>query len=104
MSAKNKFKIYTPNNAVYIINELGQIIRTDMKFSGSDTWKMQGLSHVKMNWFIPFKDITPELLKTLPLLYKNGNPQFTVRDLDYGTTREWGNTKYHGVKEISFFN
>lgn len=96
------FKIYTPYGDCYLVNDKGEITKNGNDFSGC--WKIQGLSHVKMNWYIPFGNVTQELVKNLPLLYKNGNPQFTVRDLDHGTTREWGNTKYHGIKSISFQN
>lgn len=63
-------------------------------------WVMLGLDHVKRCEFVPFIQI-PERLPTLDLLYKNGNPQWTVRDLDHGSTRVWGNTSYHGVKNIT---
>lgn len=99
---KQLFKIHRPSGSPYIVWENGDIERTDMKFTPSGNWKFLGLSHVKQNWFIPLKDITPELLSTLPLRWKNGNPQFTGRDLDHGTTREWGNTKYYGISSIEF--
>lgn len=34
------------------------------------------------------------------MLYKNGNPRYTVRDLDHGTARVWGNTKWHGIADL----
>ncbi len=99
---KTLFKIYTPYGNCYTVNELGQIGRTDMPFTPSDSWKIQGIASVKSNAFMPFNKITKENIATLQLLYKNGNPRFTVRDLDHGTTREWGNTKAHGIKSIQF--
>jgi hypothetical protein len=96
------FKIITPQLEVYTVNEKGQIGRTDMPFTPSDTWKLLGIEHVKQRWFIPFNELTEDKVKTLPLLYKNGNPQFTIRDLDHGTARTWGNTKYHGIAKIEF--
>ncbi len=66
-----------------------------MKPSGN--WKLLGIRHVYKREFIPF-DRLQEWIRSNPvLLYKNGNPMYTVRDLDYGTVREWGNTKYHGI-------
>lgn len=60
------------------------------KFSGG--WKFLGLSHVKQNWIISLQTIcnSPEILDKINLLYKNGKGQYTVRDLDHGTIREWG--------------
>lgn len=43
------------------------------------------------------------ILADLPpadLLYKNGSPRWTLSDLDHGTRRIHGNTKYHGIKSI----
>jgi hypothetical protein len=88
----------------YLINNKGCIckrehIGTPYDFSGS--WKLLGIEHVKRNHFISFevlKTWTVEQFETFEWRYKNGNPQWTVRDLDHGTTRTWGNTKYHGIK------
>ena len=94
--------IYTPYGKKYLINMKQEIIRTDMESKPSGQWKFLGFSHVKRNQFVPYDriierlKIDPEAFKT----YKNGNPQWTVRDLDHGTTREWGNTKIHGVKRV----
>lgn len=97
-----KIKIITPYYDVYLINEKGEIStkKTNWEFSGQ--WTILGIESVKSNFFIPFKDITEENLKSLQLLYKNGHPKFTVRDLDHNTTRTWGNTIWHGIKHISF--
>ena len=63
--------------------------------NGSASWVFKGLSHVKRNEFIPLHMITSGLLATMKdsgeLFYKNGKCQYTVRDTDHGTTREWGN-------------
>jgi hypothetical protein len=101
------FKIFTPYGDCYAVNELGQICKPSnigTYYGFSDGWKIQGIEHVKMNWFIPFNKLTKEIVKDLPLKYKNGNPQFTVRDLDHGTTRTWGNTKYHAIADIHFIS
>ncbi len=86
-------KILTPYGNVRTVNALGHI-------NGSDQWIMLGIEHVKRNEFIPFSEIEARL-PHLTLLYKNGNPQYTVRDRDHGTVRTWGNTKCHGIKSIS---
>lgn len=95
-------KIHTPNRDTYNIYDNGDIQRTDMQHTPSGQWKLQGIEHVKQSWFIPLSQLNELSVSRLNLLFKNGNPQFTVRDLDHGTTRVWGNTKYHGIKRIEF--
>lgn len=96
-----KLTITTPRGDRYYIHEKGEIERADgHNGRGSDTWLFLGLQHVKRREFIPLEALTPERIKSLTLLYKNGHPQYTVRDRDHGTTREWGNTHHGGVKEI----
>jgi len=86
----------------YQVNPKGEIIRMDIKgFEPSGGWIFLGLEHVKRNQFIPLADITPETVASFTT-YKNGNPQWTVRDRDHGTMRTWGNTKYHGIKRVYF--
>ena len=63
--------------------------------NGSSQWIFKGLHHVKRNDFIPRKDINQKLLDDMrvngSLWYKNGKCQYTVIDIDHGTTRMWGN-------------
>jgi hypothetical protein len=95
--------ILTPYGDHYKVDNDGNIIRTDISgFKPSGDWKCLGLEHVKRNSFIPFDEITKEFLEDFNPCWKNGNPQWTVRDLDHGTTRSWGNTKYHGIKKLWF--
>ncbi|MGD2072131.1 MAG: hypothetical protein PVG65_01410 [Candidatus Thorarchaeota archaeon] len=95
--------ILTPYGDHYKVDKNGNIIRMDIKgFEASDTWKLLGVEHVKRNEFISFNEITPEFLKNFNPCWKNGNPQWTARDLDHGTVRIWGNTKYHGIKKLWF--
>ncbi len=96
-----KMIISTPHGDQYLIHEDGQIERSDgrnLPLSGQ--WKLLGIEHVKRREFIPFADL---LAGKRPdaILYKNGNPQWTVRDNDHGAVRTWGNTKYHGIRTIS---
>lgn len=65
--------------------------------NGSENWLFIGFQHVKRSKIISRSAITPELLGDMQWCYKNGNPQWTVKDRDHGTRRTWGNTKYHGV-------
>jgi hypothetical protein len=82
----------------YRVNEAGEISRRcmDWKFSGG--WKAQGL--VQYNNFgrqvsyIPFRDWDDARLSSIDWTYKNGKPRYTLRDLDHGTTREWGEMVY----------
>lgn len=94
--------ITTPFRDTYKVNDKGQIIRTDMAFIPSDGWKFTGIRHVKKRLFIPFSELNNDLISTLDILYKNGNPQFTICDIDHGTERVWGNPKWHGIKSIHF--
>lgn len=92
--------INTPYGKRYFVNRKGDIFYDGLNPSGG--WKFLGLSHVKRREIIPFPAVWDKLEKgeKINTLWKNGKPQYTVRDLDHGTTREWGNTKYHGIKSI----
>jgi len=103
------FKIVTPHgqyltNQEYIVNEKGQLCQQcniNTAYTFSDGWKFLGIEHVKRNQFIPIETLktwTAEQFESFDWCYKNGNPQWTVRDLDHGSTRTWGNTKHHGIK------
>jgi hypothetical protein len=95
-----KLEITTPHGDRYIIHADGNIERTDLPgFKCSGQWKLIALKHVARREIIPLDMLLAGKLPA-PLLYKNGSPQWTVRDLDHGSTREWGNTKHHGVKSI----
>lgn len=85
------FTISTQNGKRYAIHSNGRIQRLDMPFTPSDSWRLLGIEHVKRREFIPFDRISPEMVASLQLAYKNGKPQYTVRDLDHGTVRIWGN-------------
>jgi hypothetical protein len=101
---KIAFRLSTPYGNHYHVTTSGNIIRLDQPdFVPSGQWSFLGLQHVKRSEFIPFADVVRMVANgTLPALsYKNGNPQFTVRDFDHGSVRVWGNTKYHGVRSLS---
>ena len=92
--------IQTPSGKRYHVNYKREIYKVGDTPSGG--WLLLGFSHVKRSDVIPFKFITPELLKGFIFCWKNGNPQWTVQDLDHGTVRQWGNTKYHGIAKAWF--
>jgi hypothetical protein len=91
-------RIATPYGRYYSVNKRGEIYYDGLKPSGG--WLLLGIEHVKRNEFIPFADIAEWMRHNPTLLYKNGNPQYTIRDRDHGTLRTWGNTKYHGIRAI----
>lgn len=102
----NTMRITTPHRDYYIVDlKTGNITQDNtfapkLRFSGG--WKFVGFVSVRSaspTVVISLKDIqdNPAILKTTEWQYKNGNPRYTVRDLDYGTTRVWGNTKHHGA-------
>ena len=93
-------ELTTPYGNRYVIHEGGDVQRTDLEgFTPSGQWRMLGLQHVKRRDFIPLSEVYARL-PSLTLLYKNGSPQYTVRDFDHGTVRVWGNTRHHGVKHL----
>ena len=93
-----KHMLYTPHGANYIIHENGDIQRTDIQgFKPSGNWKLRGLTHVKRACFVPFPQCFDNRALPFPLKWKNGNPAWTVVDMDHGTRRVLGNTRYHGV-------
>lgn len=74
----------------------------ESKFSNTANWKFKAFTHVKRNDRISLEWIQahPSVVDIINWTWKNGNPQWTVMDIDHGTTREWGNTKYHGVCSV----
>lgn len=76
----------------YRVNDKGELSRRclDWKFSGG--WK--ALALVRNCNFgtvetIPFA-AWPSRLSSLQWTFKNGKPRYTLRDLDHGTVRVWG--------------
>jgi hypothetical protein len=65
-----------------------------------DSWKCTGIAKLR-----PFGNMTQLSLKTFfemaankqTFTFKNGNPRYTLTDLDHGTHRIHGNTKCHGI-------
>ena len=107
-----KLYLRTPYGEQYHIYENGDIQRLDLypsnkPFTPSGQWKLLGVQHVKRNKFIPLARLITQLpddLNGSSIRYNNGKPQWTVRDLDHGTIRVWGNTQYHGIAEIRRLN
>lgn len=105
-----KLYLRTPYGNQYHIHENGAIQRLDLypadqPFDAtSPTWTLRGIRHVKRNQFIPlaqlFANGIPGTVNGSSLTYKNGNPEWTGEDIDHGTRRVWGNTKYHGIADL----
>lgn len=74
----------------YVDLETGNIWYDGITPSGE--WKFQGFSHIRRRVIIPLSEIKahPDIIKSDDFWFKNGKSQFVVRDLDHGTTREWG--------------
>ena len=97
-----KLYIRTRYGKEYHILENGNIQRLDGMNTANDDWKMLGIVHTKRTRdFIPLEQLqNTQILGALPRTFKNGNPQWTVVDMDHGTKRIWGNTVYHGIAII----
>ena len=83
--------IYTAKESYPVQLETGYITRQgNASFSGG--WKFVSFRHVIKNEWISLEKIRedPGVLERINWTFKNGNGQFTVRDNDHGTTREWG--------------
>lgn len=99
----SKLHITTPYGNRYIVHENGDIQRTDIDHEPSGQWKFRGIRNLRCSTLsIPLENIPEFLDRKPPLLFKNGNPRWTVMDIDHGTYREWGNTKYHGIASMYF--
>jgi hypothetical protein len=95
-------KLSTPYGDHYNIDLAnGNIWQDRDEIEPSGQWKFAGFAHVKRNTFISLEKIQrdPALLSHIKT-WKNGNPQWTVADIDHGTSRIWGNTKHHGVLSV----
>jgi hypothetical protein len=95
--------IRLPYGRAYTVYPNGDIAHLGTTPSGN--WKMLGLSPARGWSFgklaIPLARVFADEELRSNLLFKNGNPRYTVVDVDHGTQRCWGNTMYHGVRSIT---
>jgi len=98
--------IYTPNGDHFVVDQKGNFIQyNEHRFEPDGTWRMVCLEELRP--FGNIRHITFSLawemieLRKINFRFKNGNPRYSVGDLDHGTRRIWGNTKYHGVMTAS---
>lgn len=101
------YKIYTPYGNWYRVNQQGMVyecsngLKKDPTIGNGHQWDILGGTSTH-----PFASVHVVPLAELAemsskeLLYKNGNPKYTVVDIDHGTTRVHWNTKVHGIKRI----
>lgn len=109
MINKPFYRITTPYGGWYETDSRGYVVRSD---NGLD--KTNSDLHNLMTWqiigIVPIDNFGNEgaivrldnasKMSSLALLYKNGNPRYTIADIDHGTRRLHGNIKHHGVKTV----
>ena len=86
--------IQTPYGKHYTVSRAGHI-------NGSTNWIMLGIRHTRRtSTFVPLTTLfEPGVIDATEWRFKtSGNPAWTVDDLDHGTRRTWGNTRYHGIR------
>ena len=77
----------------YSVDAQGRIGRPEINMAPSGQWIALALVR-RCNFgvveTIPFEHWAARLETTIKWAYKNGKPRYTLRDLDHGTVREWG--------------
>ncbi len=90
------FEIVT-DRETYLVDDSGNIGRYDRRTGAvsvvpSDSWRVLALVR-RCNFgvleTIPFGQWATRL-EAIQWTFKNGKPRYTLRDLDHGTIREWG--------------
>src|ERR1700676_128102 len=83
-------------NECYRVNDKGEISRSCLGWKFSGQWKALALVR-RCNFgtleTIPFA-AWRNRLADIQWTFKNGKPRYTIRDLDHGTVREWGEMVY----------
>ena len=94
----NIFLLATDRNEFYEITENGQICKGPNNVQPSDNWKMLGI--VRRNNFghviesIGFERLSrmsSNEINSIDWKRKNGTSKWSLRDLDHGSMRDWGN-------------
>jgi hypothetical protein len=97
-----KYRIITPSNTVYEIDNDGCFLRYDNHewSHPHKTWKCTGCAellpfgHLKLH---SLNDFLEMIESNRDFRFKNGRPKYTLTDNDHGTFRVHGNTAYHGI-------
>ena len=102
VQAEEKFAIYGDDETYPVIKRDGKYLITrehTSDFSGD--WELLGIVRIGRR---PDSMISPEeALNIEDWKYKNGNPKYTVVDLDHGTRRTWGGMYNGRPRGISSF-
>ena len=95
-------RITTPYGKYFDIDKDGNVVRasngldlTEAKESEKKNWRIIGMTSTH-----PFASLNVQPLKESDLLYKNGRPKYKIVDIDHGTPRVHGNSKWYGIKDI----
>ena len=93
-----KYGVYTQSRRYYIVDEKNRIIRTDMKFTPSESWRCAGFCMAKpFGRFGGLESI--EAVAGKEMRYKNGKGKYFLVDYDHGTPRMWSD-RIIGVSKI----
>jgi hypothetical protein len=107
MNNKIIYEIVTPYRDYYQLSKKGYVIKYSNGLDKSKatkedlkTWQVIGIRKIlpfgNLGYLIPLN----EAIKIDNFCFKNGNPKYTIEDIDHNTHRITGNTKYHGVKNL----
>ena len=104
---KIKYTIRTKYGNKYELTNKGQVVKysngldkTNASEQELNTWIIMGIRELK-----PFGNLGSliplcEAINIKEFCFKNGNPKYTIQDLDHNTVRIVGNTKVHGIVSI----
>ena len=98
-----KYRINTPYGTHYEIDDDGCFLKYDINEwkHPHETWKCTGCAELIAFGNFSFHSL-PEFISMIEsghkFTFKNGKPRYTLTDLDHGTRRIHGNTKYHGIQ------
>lgn len=101
------YTIKTPSGNCYELSKDGYVLKysngldkTNSPIAEAKTWQVLGI--VELKAFGNIGPIIPleQASQLKYFLFKNGNPKYTLVDVDHGTERIVGNTKYHGVRYV----
>lgn len=110
MEAKNKIKyrLTTKYGTCYETDNRGYVIKCDNVLNKENanmddlmSWQITGIRKLKAFNNLGFLIRLDEASKLQKFTFKNGNPKYTIEDIDNGTRRIHGNTKYHGIIAIT---
>lgn len=98
-----RYRIITMLGTVYEIDEDGCFLRynNSMWKHPHEDWKCTGIAEVRpfgRLFFINLADFIKLIENDTKFTFKNGNPKYTLTDIDYGSERTHGNIKCHGIR------